>query len=106
MKESLLRKYYNLIQNLMSKYYHLIPNIKADMLSRLATVKKKGLHRSVLYINIRNPSVSTDECMAIDEKANWMTPIKQFIKNGECGVQEERTKRQQITQFILIGSNL
>jgi len=44
--------------------------------------------------------------MAIDEKANWMTPIKQFIKNGECGVQEERTKRQQITQFILIGSNL
>ena len=76
------------------------------MLSRLATVKKKRLHRSVIYINLRNPSVSTDECMAIDEKANWMTPIKQVLKNGECGVQEERTKRQHITRFILIGSDL
>ena len=75
MKESLLQKYYHLVRNLMSKLKNVQiehiqqeHNVKFDMLSRLATVKKKGLHRSVIYINIRNSSVSTDECMAIDER--------------------------------------
>jgi len=82
-KESLLQKYYHHLQNLMSKLKNVQiehigreHNVRVNMLSRLATVKKKRLHRSVIYINLKNPIVNTDKCMAIDEKTNWMTPIK------------------------------
>ena len=76
-KESLLQKYYHLVQNLMSKLKNVQiehirreHNVKADMLSRLATVKKKGLHQSIIYINLKNPSVNTNKCIAIHEKEN------------------------------------
>jgi len=86
-KESLVQKYYHFVQNLMSKLKNVHiehiqreHDVRADMLSRLATTKKKGLQRSVIYVILRNPTVSTDECMAIVEKETWMIPIRQFLE--------------------------
>jgi len=74
-KESLLQKYYHLVLNLMSnfkkvqiEYILREHNDRADMLSRLATTKKKGLHRSVIYVVLKNPNVTTDECVVIMKK--------------------------------------
>jgi len=112
-KESLLQKYYHLGRNLMPKFKsvqieHILHehNVRGDMLLRLATIKKKGLHRPVIYINLKNPSFSTDEYLAIDEKETWITPIKCFLGNGECRAQEKKTMRQQTAWFIFIGSDL
>jgi len=51
-------------------------NTKADMISLLAIVKKKGLHRPVIYINLKNPNVGANECMTTKVQTIWMTPIK------------------------------
>jgi len=63
------------LKNVQIEHIRLEHNVKANMLSRLATVKKKGLHRSVISVN---PSINTDKGIIINEKENWMTPIKQF----------------------------
>jgi len=31
--------------------------------------------------------------MDIVEKETWMIPIKRFLENGDCGVQEEKIMR-------------
>jgi len=59
-----------------------------------------------MYVVLKNPSASIDECIAIVEKETVMTPMKNFLENGECGTQEEKTMRQQTARFVLIGSNL
>jgi len=112
-KESQLQKYYHLVRNLMSKlknvqieHIHREHSSRANMLSRLAIVKKKGLHRSIIYVNLKNPSVNTNECMATDKKRNYRTPIKQFLEKSESGAQEEKTMRQEATRLILISFDL
>jgi len=82
-KESLLQRYYHFVRNLIAKFNNVKiehicreHNTRADMLSRLATVKKKGLHRSIIYINLKNPNISTNECMTTEIQTPWMTPIK------------------------------
>jgi len=77
--------------NVQIKHIRCEHNAKADMLSRLATTKKKGLHRSVIYVILKNPIVNMDECMTIVEKETWMKPMKCFLENGECGAQEDET---------------
>jgi len=63
-KESILQRYYHFIQNLIAKFTNVrIKHIRrehntiADIFSRLATVKKKGLHRSIIYINLKNHNI-------------------------------------------------
>jgi len=65
-------------------------NARDDMLSRLATVKKKGLHQSVIYVTLNNPNISSDECMMTDVQPNCMSPIKQFLIDGNCGAHSEK----------------
>jgi len=65
-----------------------------ELISWLATIKKKELHQSVIYIKIKNPSVNTEECMVTNEKENWMASIKQFLENGECGTMNAKHKRK------------
>jgi len=74
---SLLQKYYHLVRNLISKLKNVQielirreHNARADMLSQLARVRKKGLHWSVIYINLENTSFNMEECVATDGKAN------------------------------------
>ncbi|XP_068498111.1 uncharacterized protein [Phaseolus vulgaris] len=112
-KESLLQRYYHFIQNLITKFInvrieHIIRehNTEANMLSWLETVKKKGLQRSINYINLKNPNVGSNKCMATEVQTNSMTPIKQFLDNGDCETQPERTMRQQVARFVLSGHDL
>ena len=81
-KESLFQKYYHLVRNLISKFKSVQiehiqceHNVRADMLSKLATTKKKRLHHLVIYVVLKNPSVSTNECMLVTKEKTWMTPI-------------------------------
>jgi len=71
--ETLLQHYYHFVQGLIAKFTKVtIQHIRqehntwADMLSRLATAKKKGLHWSVIYLTLSNVNVSSEECMTTD----------------------------------------
>jgi len=81
-------------------------NTRADALSRLATTKQKGIHRSVVHVTLCKPSVSTEECMTTDTQPNWMTPIKQYLTNGICDPHFEKTMKQHVARFVLIDQDL
>jgi len=76
------------------------------MLSRLETANKRGLHRSVIYVTLSNPNVNSGECMTIDVQPNWMTPIKQFLIDKNCGVHSEKVMRQKVVRFLLIDQDI
>jgi len=102
-KEPLLQCYYHAFRNNITRFNkaHLehIPkeiNKRVDALSRLSITKKKSHQRSVIQIWLRHPSVSETECLAIAEAEtnNWMTPIIQYLKDGTCKPEEEKTMKQ------------
>jgi len=112
-RETLLQQYFHFVRNLLAKFEEVSfqhvwreNNTRADALSRLATTKQKGIHRSVIHVTLAKPSVSTEECMTTDTQPNWMTPIKQYLTNGICDPHLEKTMKQQATRFILIDQDL
>jgi len=69
-KEKLLQQYYHLVQGIITNFTEVTiqhirweHNTRVDMLSRQATAKRKGPHRSIIHVTLRNPSVSSKECM-------------------------------------------
>jgi len=112
-RETLLQQYYHFVQGLITKFdevtiHHIRRehNTRADTLSCLATTRKKGLHRSVIYITMTKPSVGSKECMATDTQPNWMTPIKQFLIDGTSEAHSEKIMKHQIARFLLINQDL
>jgi len=80
-RETLLQQYFHFVKNLLTRFKEISfqhvqreNNTRADALSRLATVKQKGVHRSVIHVTLIKPSVGAEECMTIDTQPNWMTP--------------------------------
>ena len=101
------------MKNLVSRYKEISfqhvrreTNTRADALSRLATIKKKGVHRSAIHVTLIKPSVGTEECMTTDTQPNWMTPIKQYLIEGVCDPHLEKTMKQQAARYILIDQDL
>ena len=91
MKEPLLKRYYHTVLNLISWFNKVTlehiqreDNVRVDVLSRLATTKRKSHQRSVVQICLRKPSVGSDECLAVTEDNTWMTPIKKYLELGFC----------------------
>ena len=112
-REALLQRYFHFIRGLISKFDEVSiqhvrweNNTRADALSRLATVRKKGLHRSIIYVTLAKPSVGLEECMTTDTNPNRMTPIKQYLTNGICEAHFEKTMKQQTALFLLIDQDL
>jgi len=108
-REALLQRYIHFIRNLITKFDEVSiqhdgreNNTRADALSRLATARKKGTHRSVIYVTLTNPSVGVEECMTTDTQLNWMTPIKQYLTDGISEAHSEKTMKQQTARFLLI----
>jgi len=52
--------------------------------------------RSVIQIWLRHPGVSETECLAIAEAEtnNWMTLIIQYLEDGTCEPEQEKTMKQ------------
>jgi len=108
-KETLLHQYYHFVQGLIAKFTKVTiqhirreHNTQADMLSHLAKGKKKGLHRLVIYVTLSNPTISSEECMATNTEPSLMTPIKQFLIDGNCEPHSEKVMKQQTTRFLLL----
>ena len=76
-RETLLQQYFHFVKNLLSRFKEISfqhvrreNNTRADALSRLATVKQKAIHRSVIHVTLIKPSVGAGECMATDTQPN------------------------------------
>jgi len=102
-RESFLQRYYHLVKQLMSTFSEISMqhvrrdhNTRADTLSRLATTKYKGIHRSVIHVTLARPSIDLQECLTTDSESTWITPIKQYLLDDTCNPQGEKTMKQQV----------
>jgi len=112
-RESFLQRYYHLVKQLMSTFSEISMqhvrrdhNTRANALSRLATTKCKGIHRSVIHVTLARPSIDLQECLTTNSESTWITPIKQYLLDGTCSPQGEKTMKQQAARFVLIDDYL
>ncbi|RDX90400.1 rnhA, partial [Mucuna pruriens] len=55
----------------------------ADLLAKLASTRKKGLQRSVIYENLSAPTIDKPEVQHNERRETWMDPIIEYLKNGK-----------------------
>ena len=99
-RETLVQRYFHFVRNLLTKFQGVSfqhvrreNNTFADGLSRLATTKHKGIHRSVVHVTLTKSNINVEECMTTDTQPNWMTPIKQYLTDEICDPHSEKTKK-------------
>ena len=83
-------------------------NARADLLSKLASAKKRSQHRSIVQQFLESPSIRREEpvcCMTQSTEA-WFEPIRQYITTGQCGEEDERLMRMKCSRFTIVGSEL
>nr|KYP58325.1 Gypsy retrotransposon integrase-like protein 1 [Cajanus cajan] len=110
-----LLQYYHLFQKLKDDFAEVqirhIPrgsNERADQLARLASTRKPGQLRTIIHLEVPSPSVAV-ECMATDvEGPSWMTPLRNFILQGELppDPMEARKLRTQAARYSIVASEL
>ena len=81
-------------------------NMRVDALSWLATTKKKSHHRSVVQIQLRQPSMGEAECMTVTRVETWMSPIIQYLDHDTCQSKEEKALRLWCSRYTVIGQDL
>jgi len=108
-REPLLQKYYHLARNLILQFkdatvVHVsrANNDRADVLSKLASTKKSGQHRTLIQEVLNMPNWDHEDVFKIrPEIANWMTPISDFLVNDVFPENKTKAKkvRRQATSF-------
>ena len=114
-KDPLMMKYYHKVKSLMKafstvKVEHVKrkQNARADLLSKLASTKKRSHHRSIVQQFLESPSVSREEsvCCITQSKETWFEPIRRYITTGQCGEEDERLMRMKSSRFTMVGFEL
>lgn len=94
-KDSIMEKYLarvrellKLFENAEVKHVPRSENTRADILSKLASTKSPGNHRSVVQETLSRPSVSQNvppppEVCVIDPGGDWIDPILKYVVHGE-----------------------
>jgi len=96
-KDDLLSQYYHLAMNLIEKLEEFkiehVPqsdNVKADLLSKLASTKKKGRYRSLLQQVLTIPSIQAHaECFEVTTQESWMSPFITYLETGKIPANQE-----------------
>jgi len=113
-KDDLLSQYYHLVMNLVAKLEEFkiehVPrsdNVRADLLSKLASTKKKGRYRSLLQQVLTTSSIQTQtECFEVTTKESWMSPFITYLKKGKVPANQERGWVRKATRYTLIAGEL
>ncbi|XP_058769358.1 uncharacterized protein LOC131643219 [Vicia villosa] len=87
-------------------------NARADILSKLASTRKKGSNRSVIQETLPRPSVQTithpPTVNAIGEAHCWMTPVYNFLTKNKLpsDQKEAATVKRRSCSYIVIEDKL
>jgi len=114
-KDPLLLKYYHQVQKLLRgfsstrmEHIKLEHNARADLLSKLASIKKKSHHRSIVKQYVGEPSVSMieTECCTVTMEESWYGPIRSYLLTGGCKEGEEQVMKAKSVRFTMIVTDL
>nr|KYP50548.1 Gypsy retrotransposon integrase-like protein 1 [Cajanus cajan] len=84
-------------------------NTRADLLSKLASTKSPGQHRTIIQESLHSPNLDDKVITASDsEDQGWMTGIWSYLKVGVLpeGRDEARKMRLRSAKFVIIGDEL
>nr|KYP50706.1 Retrotransposable element Tf2 [Cajanus cajan] len=80
-------------------------NTRADLLSKLASTKKPGQHRTIIQETLHSPSLDDKTVNVNDsEELGWMTDIWNYLKDGALPTDkdEARKVRMRSAKFTII----
>ncbi|RDX84457.1 Tf2-6, partial [Mucuna pruriens] len=83
-------------------------NERADLLAKLASIRRRRLQRSVIHENISAPTIDRPEIQHNERRETWMDPIIEYLKNrklpddsaGSLKVRKEAPKYTLIKQRL------
>ncbi|CAJ2652019.1 unnamed protein product [Trifolium pratense] len=114
-KEPQLIKYVEGVQSL-AKYFNsfelvYVPreqNMRADLLSKLASTKKPGSHRTVIQETIKTPSIGGEDLMMVIEEEDWRSPIIRYLQKDELPKEKEKAfkLKKMAAWYSMVGDRL
>nr|KYP72087.1 hypothetical protein KK1_004668 [Cajanus cajan] len=84
-------------------------NTRADLLSKLASTKRPGQHRTIIQETLHSPSLDYKVINVSDnEDLGWMADIWGYLKEGILpeNKDEARKIRMRLAKFVIIGDEL
>ncbi|PNX86818.1 gag-pol polyprotein, partial [Trifolium pratense] len=114
-KEPQLIKYVEGVQSLAKHFesFELVyvpreQNMRADLLSKLASTKKPGSHRTVIQETIKTPSISGEGLMMVIEEENWRSPIIWYLQKDELPKEKEKAfkLKKMAAWYSMVGDKL
>jgi len=113
-KDPLVAQYYHIVTDMISyfedfKIEHVprADNARADLLSKLASTKKKGKYKSLLQQTLEAPSTECEpQCMQITTRDTWMDPFIQYLQSGTIPKEEEKGWTRKAARYTLIEGEL
>jgi len=110
---------------MLSQYYHMVTsliehfetfkiehvsrssNTRADIMSKLASTKKKGRYKSLLQHTSTTPSIEQhNQGLNITTIGTWMEPFIKHLEEGVTPANEEKGWAQKAARYTLIGGKL
>nr|KYP65311.1 Transposon Ty3-G Gag-Pol polyprotein [Cajanus cajan] len=110
---TLLQRYFHVASHQISSFDEFtiqhVPreqNTRADLLSKLASTKRPGQHRTIIQETLHSPSLDDKVVNVSDsEDLGWMTSIWGYLKEGILpkDKDEARKMRMRSAKFVIIG---
>nr|KYP56992.1 Gypsy retrotransposon integrase-like protein 1 [Cajanus cajan] len=115
-KDTLLQRYFHITTHQISSFDEFtiqhVPreqNTRAELLSKLASTKRPGQHRTIIQETLHSPSLNNKVVNVSDnEDLGWMIGIWNYLKDRTLpeGKDEARKMRMRSAKFVIIGDEL
>nr|KYP39300.1 hypothetical protein KK1_039392 [Cajanus cajan] len=101
-KDTLLQRYFHLATQQISSFdeftIHHVPrkqNARADLLSKLASTKRPGQHRTIIQETLHSPSLDDKVVTTSDGgEQGWMTDIWNYLKEGILPEDKDEARKE------------
>ncbi|XP_020236671.1 uncharacterized protein LOC109816185 [Cajanus cajan] len=115
-KDTFLQRYFHIASQQISSFDEFaiqhVPreqNAQVDLLSKLASTKKLGQHRTIIQETLHSPSFD-DKVVNVSDSGDlgWMTGIWNYLKEGTLpkDKDEARKMRMRSAKFVVVGDEL
>uniref|UniRef100_A0A151UDK5 Retrovirus-related Pol polyprotein from transposon 17.6 n=1 Tax=Cajanus cajan TaxID=3821 RepID=A0A151UDK5_CAJCA len=84
-------------------------NTRADLLSKLASTKRPGQHRTIIQETLHSPSLDDKVVNTSNsEDQGWMTGIWNYLKEGTLPEDKDEARKMRVrsAKFVIVGDEL
>ncbi|RDX98911.1 hypothetical protein CR513_18099, partial [Mucuna pruriens] len=79
-----------------------------DLLSKLATSQKRGVHKSIIHESIGRPIIEEPKLGCVEEHTTWMSPLMAYLRDEIKPEDLVKVKKliKEAARYIIIGGEL